>query len=101
RRGRAQYIGMVGEKEESVGEGVDQTIGTLDAAAFGRYVISNVVEVRIGFRCTAVSRQRGMFCSAASRARPRCFTVSASSRIDGSVMIRPSTRAREASASST
>jgi hypothetical protein len=38
---------------------------------------------------------------AARRARPRCFTSPASSRVDCDVIVRPSPRAREASAVST
>ena len=57
------------------------------------------VRLRPPVQADAPLRGGGLLCR--SRSRPRCFTSPARSRIDCCVMMRPSPRAREASASST
>src|SRR6266566_3119908 len=63
-------------------------------------VVPDIVQVGGGLRRYAVRHQRDAGRSLARRAWPRCFTSSASSRIDCCVMVRHSPRAREALASS-
>src|SRR5271157_2287119 len=94
-------IGIAGEKKEPVRDGANEAVGNIHTAALGSNVTPNAVEVGIGQRRTAVLHRRGVCCSAARRARPRCVTCWASSRMDSCVIARPSPRAREASASST
>jgi hypothetical protein len=69
---------MAAEENEAIGEGIDQAVGNLDAAAAGSDVIPNVVEIGIGLRSAQMSHKRDVFCLQVSRARPRCFTLSAS-----------------------
>src|SRR5438552_960484 len=97
---RAAQVGMACKKEKSVGDGIDQAVGDFKATALFGDVIPDIVQVGGGLRRYAVRHQRGAGCSLARRAWPRCFTSSASSRIDCCVMVRPSPRAREALASS-
>src|SRR5882762_2582985 len=92
---------VASEKIETLRDGVNKPVGDLDAAAFFSDVIPDVIEFGFGLQCNAVSHQRGDDCSAARRFRPRCFTSSASCRIDSCVIVRPSPRAMEASAKST
>jgi hypothetical protein len=69
---------MAAEENEAIGEGIDQAVGNLDAAAAGSDVIPNVAEIGIGLRSAQMSHKRDVFCLQVSRARPRCFTLSAS-----------------------
>ncbi len=97
---RAAQVGMACKKEKSVGDGIDQAIGDFKVTALFGDVIPDIVQVGGGLRRYAVRHQRDAGRSLARRAWPRCFTSSASSRIDCCVMVRPSPRAREALASS-
>src|ERR1035437_10203369 len=95
----ASHLGKAGQQSKPVGDGINHAVGNLDAAALLGHVIPDVVKLGFGFWCNTVCHQRvGGEISAARRARPRCFTSSASSRMDCSVMLRPSPRASEASA---
>ena len=75
-------IGMCGEKEQSIGDGINEAIGNFKTAALGRKVLPDIVKVGVRLRCPAVSHQRETCSSAARRARPRRFTSPASSRMD-------------------
>src|ERR1035437_3441286 len=97
----ASHLGKAGQKKKPVGDGINHAVGNLDAAALLGYVIPDAVELGFGFWCNAGGHQRARGRSAARRARPRFFTSLASSRIDCSVILRPSPRASEASALST
>src|ERR1019366_7329404 len=94
----ASHLGKAGQEKEPVGDGINHAVGNLDAAALLGHVIPDVVKLGFGFWCNTVCHQRVGEISAARRARPRFFTSSASSRMDCSVMLRPSPRASEASA---
>jgi hypothetical protein len=52
---------MAAEENEAIGEGIDQAVGNLDAAAAGSDVIPNVVEIGIGLRSAQMSHQRDVF----------------------------------------
>ena len=41
----APYVGMAGKQKEAVSDGIDQTVGNLDAAALADDLIPNLVEV--------------------------------------------------------
>jgi len=73
---------VFGQKKKPNGERLDEPVGSFVTAALRCNVMPDVVEIGIGLRCAAMGLQRGGFCSAASRARPRCLTLSESSRID-------------------
>src|ERR1035437_5880620 len=94
----ASHLGKAGQQSKPVGDGINHAVGNLDVAALLGHVIPDVV--KLGFRlwCNTVCHQCVGGYSAARRARPRFFTSSASSRMDCSVMLRPSPRASEASA---
>src|SRR5260370_4868787 len=90
-------VGVTGKKEKPLGDGIDHAVGNLNAAAFLGRVIPDAVKLGFGMRGDTVRHQRPGVRSAAKRARPRCFTSAASSRMDCCVIVRPSPRAREAS----
>jgi hypothetical protein len=52
---------MAAEENEAIGEGIDQAVGNLDAAAAGSDVIPSVVEIGIGLRSAQMSHQRDVF----------------------------------------
>jgi hypothetical protein len=52
---------MAAEENEAIGEGIDQAVGNLDAAAAGSDVIPNVVEIGIGLRSAQMSHKRDVF----------------------------------------
>lgn len=89
-----------GKQEETVRDRVDQTVGNLDAAAFLRREIPDVVKITLRPWRYPMGHQRGETSSARRRARPRSFTSAASCRMDSCVITRPSPRARESRASS-
>src|ERR1700683_3700342 len=97
----ASYMRMARKKIETFSDGIDEPVGNLDAPALSRDVIPDVTEFGLGFRRKTVRHQRGGDCSEVRRLRPRRFTSSANCRMDSSVTVRPSPRAREASAAST
>src|SRR5208282_636374 len=95
----AAKVGVAGKKKKSVSDGINQLVRVFDTATFLGEVIPDAVQIGSRLRCYAVGHQRGADSSAARRVRPRCFTSSASSRMDACVIWRPSPRAREALAS--
>jgi hypothetical protein len=46
----SSYAGMPGQEQEAVGNGINQAVGYLDAAALGGNVVPNIVEIGIGLR---------------------------------------------------
>src|SRR5713101_3538711 len=85
----ASDVRVAGEEIETLANRIDEPVGSLDAAAFFGHVIPDTLEFGFCFRCDTVRHQREGDCSAARRARPRCFTSSASCRIDSCVIVRP------------
>jgi hypothetical protein len=92
-------VWMSGKPEEPICNRINELVRSFEAAAFLGDVIPNVVEVSDRLRRDAVSHQRDLDRSAASRDWPRFCTSAASSRMVSCVMIRPSPRATAASAS--
>src|SRR6266576_3414420 len=91
---------MVCQKWKSASDGVDHSLGNLQAPAFHSDVIGNVVQVRLGPLRQAIRHQESAFFSAAKRARHRSITSFLSLAIDSGVISMPSPRSIEASASS-
>jgi hypothetical protein len=79
-------MGIAGKEIEPLRDGINKPVGNLDAAAFFRDVIPDVVELCLGLWCNTVSHQRGVDRSAARRLRPRFFTSSAICRMDSCVI---------------
>src|SRR5260370_961296 len=94
----ASDVRVASEEIETLANRIDEPVGSLDAAAFFGHLIPDTIEFGFCFRCDTVRHQREGDCSAARRARPRCFTSSASCPIDSSVILPPPPPARGASA---
>jgi len=82
-------VGMVGKQIKAIREKFHKSVGYLKAVAPFRQADPNVVQIGFGFRSNATCHQLLAACSAASLARPRSFTTSASSRMDSWVITRP------------
>jgi hypothetical protein len=83
----AAKMRIPGQQIKALGEEFGEAVGNFQAAALARDVAPDVVQV--GFRRSPVGNYLAAACSAASRARPRCFTSLASSSMVSCVMPRP------------
>src|SRR5579862_8905174 len=92
----APHIWVTAQCDETVRYGVDYRVGNLDAGCLFGDIKPDAIQINIGLLCYAVRHQLGVCCSAARRERPRCFTSSASCRMEPSVTIRPLPAASEA-----
>ncbi len=54
-------VGMAGEEEKSIADGINKAIGNFETAALGRNQIPDIVEVGVGLGCPAVPSARGLF----------------------------------------
>src|SRR6266478_4071727 len=75
---RTSDIGEAGKRVKTLGNGVDQAVGNLDAAAFPRNIKPDVIKIGFGAWGDTMRHQRDVVSSARRRARPRSFTSLAS-----------------------
>lgn len=55
----AADVGIFGNQQESVGDGIDQAIRNFDVASFGRDVVPDALEIGIRLRAADVSHLNG------------------------------------------
>ncbi|MGA3264386.1 MAG: hypothetical protein ABSC47_10125 [Terracidiphilus sp.] len=85
----AAYVWIFSQKIKAIGKEFGEAVGDFKAAAVSRDVAPDVIQIGFGLRRRAMGHYLAAACSAASRARPRCFTSLASSRMDSGVITRP------------
>src|SRR5260370_674103 len=78
----ATGVGMPGKHEKTLSNRINESVRNLDAAAFSRGVVPDIVKFGSGLGCNAMRHQREEVCSEATRVRPRCFTSWANCRMD-------------------
>src|SRR5258708_13388798 len=85
----ASQVRVASEEIETLANRIDEPVGSLDAAAFFGHLIPDTIEFGFCFRCDTVRHHREGDCSAARRARPRCFPSSSTSLLPSTLSVPP------------
>jgi len=75
---QASHVGMTAKQEKLIGDGINHTVGDIHAATLTGQVQPDIVKIGICSGRPIVGHQRAKDRLASKRARPRCFTSSAS-----------------------